>query len=110
MPPTPLNYKAIKPSQETISPIVVTSKRAQNHLFSIQQEHAKLVQGLKDQKARVDSINQQKQAALQSEQTMKAAMQKEQMVNQTQASKDAMDFASKQAELDVKRAALSSRL
>lgn len=91
-----------------ISPPVITSKIASKDFENIKAQHAELVRGIADQGIKVASYNQQKSADLQAQQTMKMQADKEKSVADTQAQKDAMTFSQKQAEIDIKRAALSS--
>lgn len=86
---------------------VVTSKAAQKDLLNIKSQHADLVEGIANQTAKVNEFRQQKAAELQGQNTMKAEMEKERMVADTQQKKDALTFQQKQAELEIKRAALS---
>lgn len=89
------------------SPAVVTSRRAQEHLDDITVKHADLLNGMSQQSQKVAAFNMQKQAELQAENSMKAELEKEKMVADTQAKKDALQFQQKEAELNIKRAALS---
>lgn len=97
-------------SLKTTSPSVITSRVAQNQFLDIKSQHADLVTGIGNQKARVDSLmqqrDQQKAMEMQNKQTMETEIQKEKMTADTSAQKNAMDFALKQSELDIKRAAL----
>lgn len=107
--PTPINYNAIKQSDTPRTPSVITSKAAQKDLLNIQSIHSDLVRGLANQKVRVDAFNQNKAAELVAQNSMKMEMEKEKMVSDTTAQKNAMDFAQKQAELDIKRSVLSMK-
>lgn len=89
------------------SPSVITSKPAQDHLNTIKTDHASILEGMANQKVRVDAYNMQKQSEMATQNAMQSEMQKEKMVNDTTAKKNEMDFAMKQSEIDVKRAALS---
>lgn len=89
---------------------VITSKAAQKDFMKIQTEHADLVRGMADQQVRVATYNQQKAAELANKNAMESEMKKAEMVANTQIQKDAMAFAQKNAELDVKRAALSMKI
>lgn len=90
------------------SPSVITSRPAQDHLQDIKGDHAAILEGMANQKLRVDAFNMQKQSEMAAENTMKTEFEKEKMVNDTTVKKNEMDFATKQAEIDVKRAALSA--
>lgn len=94
-----------------ISPTVITSKPAQRDYDKIVAKHADLVMGMANQKMRVDMVNaerdQQKATEMQNNQTMQTELKKSQMVADTASEKNHLDFASKQAEIDTKRAALS---
>ena len=87
---------------------VVSSKVAQNDFNKIVQTHADMVQKIAGQSQRVSQLNQQKQAELAQKQAMEGQMKQAQMVADTQAQKNAQEFHLKNAELDIKRAALSS--
>lgn len=89
-----------------ISPSVITSKSASREFEHIKGQHADLLTGMANQKMRVDAYSQQKQAEMQAQQTMKTQMEQEKQVYETGVRKDALTFAMKQAELDVKKSAL----
>lgn len=91
-----------------MQPAVITSKPAQRAFMDIKDKHAVLLQDLTAHKAVVDNRKQQKAAAEQSQLEMNHELAKAKMVADTQAQKNALDFQQKQAELDVKRAALAS--
>lgn len=90
-------------------PAVVTSRRAQDDMARIKGIHTDVLMGMSVQKVNVESYNQQKQAEMQQQQVMKADMDKAKMVADTTSQKNALDFQTKQAEIDVKRAALSMK-
>lgn len=90
-----------------ISPTVITSRAASKEFERIKGRHADILTGLTNQKMRVDAQNQQKATEMQNQQVMKNDIDKAKMVNDTTANKDAMDFALRQSEIDIKRAALS---
>lgn len=97
------------------SPAVITSRAAQKHHDTIVSHHSDLLQGMAVQADKVAMYNQQRAVEKQNEQVMQNEVKKEEMVQKTaqgkdmfQAQKDAMTFAQKQAELDIKRAALSA--
>lgn len=83
---------------------------AKDDLFNIQQKHSDAITGMANQSMRLEQMNMQKQAELQNQNSMKMEMDKAKMVNDTTVQKNAMDFQTKQAEIDVKRAALSSNI
>jgi len=87
---------------------VITSKAAEKDLNNIKATHATLLKGMALQNDKVAAYKQNKQAELQAKQTMQAQMEKEKAIADTQAKKDAMTFAQKEAELSIKRAALSA--
>lgn len=91
-----------------MKPAVITSRKAEDHFNDIISQHADIVKGYALQAQKVENYNQQKQAELQSQNSMKMEIEKTKMTNNTQVAKNADDFAIKQAELDVKRAALST--
>ena len=106
--PTTINLKSVKPTEGIRSPAVVTSNMAMKHLNDITAQHAEIVRGIEQQKQRVDAYNQQKQSELANQNAMNAEMQKEKMANDTQAKKDYLDFAQKNAEINAKRTQLST--
>lgn len=90
------------------SPAVLTSRRADDHFAKIKGEHTDMLKNMALQKMKVDQYNMQKQAELQQENTMRGEMDKAKLVAKTTSEKNHLDFAAKQAEIDVKRTALSS--
>lgn len=80
---------------------------AQKDLDKIKGIHNNLLDGMALQSQKVQTLNNQKAAEMQNQQTMENDMEKEKMAANTQSKKNEMDFALKQGELDVKRAALS---
>lgn len=106
---TPINFKAIKGSGGLISPSVITSKPAERDLLNIQTEHGNLVDGLAAQALKVNNYRQQKAAEIQNENAIRSEMEKERMVANTADKKNDMDFQLKNAELDIKRSALSMK-
>lgn len=90
-----------------MNPAVITSKAAQKDFLNIQAKHLDIVQGLTNQSVRVAAVAQQKQAELAAQNAMNAEMEKERIAANTESQKTALDFAQRQGELDVKRAALS---
>lgn len=93
---------------DLLSPAVITSKPAQKDFDRIKATHADLVQGMALQAQKVAAYRQQKAAELQQEQTMRADMDKSTMAANTNVQKNTLDFAAKQGELDIKRAALTA--
>lgn len=91
-----------------ISTAVLTSKPAQKDYERIKSAHADLLQGMVNQADKVAAYKQNKQAEVAQQNSMQMAMEKEKMTADSAAKKDAMTFAQKQAELDIKRAALSA--
>lgn len=89
------------------SPAVVTSRAASDDLDKIRGHHEQLVTGIADQNTRVQNMNMQAQTQIQADNSMKMELEKERMVADTAQKKDALAFQQKQAEIDVKRAALS---
>lgn len=98
-----------KQSSGLRTPAVITSKAATKDLEDIQLHHEEMLSGMATQSMRVQQYNAQKGAELQAEQSMQNEMKKEKMANDTEVQGQAMDFAMKQAELDVKRAALAAK-
>lgn len=93
---------------DTFSPAVVTSKAARDDFENIKVTHSDLLNGMANQAGKAAVYNQQKSADLAQQNAMHMDMEKEKMAADSQDKKDAMTFAQKQAELDIKRAALSS--
>lgn len=89
------------------SPAVITSNKAQQDFDKIKSEHSNILTGIADHHARMEQQNQVKAQQLASDNSMKMEMEKERMVADTAQKKDAMTFAQKQAEIDLKRAALA---
>lgn len=96
------------------SPAVITSKQAQNHYKDIVEQHSDIVTAMANQQQSVNMFNQQKAIEQQNQKIMDNEMEKERMATQTSLSKDAvqsnkdvMTFQQKNAELEIKRAALS---
>lgn len=92
-----------------IKPIpVITSKLASNDYNKIISAHSDIVQGITNQSQKVAQYKQQKEAEIANKAAMENELKQSQMVADTAAKKDALQFAQKQAELDIKRAALSA--
>lgn len=89
------------------SPAVITSRAAQTDMGKIKTAHAGLLEGMANQSIKVSNYNTQKSAELANQNAMKTEMDKAKMTADTSAQKNANDFALKQADLDIKRAALS---
>lgn len=90
-----------------ISPVVVTSKPASKDFERIKANHSEILQGMAIQSDKVAQYHQQKAAELANQNAIKAEVDKQKMISNTEAQKNALDFASKQAEIDIKRAALA---
>lgn len=94
-----------------MKPAVITSKTAAKDFEHIKASHAAIVDGIAQQSQKVQTMRQQnaqqKAAEMQNKQTMETEMKKAQMTADSAAQKNAQDFAIRQGELDVKRAALS---
>ena len=90
-----------------MSPAVITSSRAKTDLANIKARHAGIIEGMTNQKMRVDAYNQQKEVERQNQLTMQNEMAKEQMAQKTIQDKNTMDFHQKQQELELKKIALS---
>lgn len=86
---------------------VISSKAARNDYNKIVQSHADMVQGMAQQAQRVSQLNRQKQNELAQRQSMEGEMKKAQLVADTTTQKNAQDFQLKQAELDIRRSALT---
>ncbi len=91
-----------------MNPSVITSRTAQKDFEKIKANHADIVSGIAMQAQKNEMLGQQKQVELAQQNSMKMEMDKAKMVSDTQSQKNAMDFATKQAEIDIKRASLSS--
>lgn len=89
-----------------MKPAVITSKSAAKDIEKIKLHHKTIVQGIVNQAAKVAANKQQKATEFQTKQTMQNEIQKAKMTSDTQAKKDAMTFAQKQSELDIKRASM----
>ncbi len=91
-----------------MSPSVITSKAASNDLAKIKVAHANIVDGMTNQKMRVDQFNQQRDqqraADMQNQQTMQNELQKSKMTANSADMKTALDFQSKQADQEIQRA------
>lgn len=90
-----------------MSPSVITSRAAQQDFDKIKSEHSTILTGLADHQMRMEQQNQVKAQKLAEDNSMRNEMEKERMVADTTQKKDAMTFAQKQMELDIKRAALA---
>lgn len=90
------------------SPAVISSKKARQDADTIKANHSTLLQGMARHRVKIDAYTQQKAIELQNENAVKTEMDKERMVADSTAQKDAMDFALRQAEIDIKRSSLSS--
>ncbi len=88
---------------------VITSRAAKKDYGDIQARHADLLMGMAAHEAKVSQFRQQKAAEMQNQATMKNEMDKAKLTANTETQKNAMDFHSKQSELDIKRAALSAK-
>ncbi len=89
-------------------PIVLNSKPAQDDFDKIKVHHGELLQGMAAQSVRVAQANMQKATEMQAQQSMRSEMDQAKMAADTTAQKNANDFALKQSELDIKRAALTA--
>lgn len=79
----------------SFSPIVITSKAADNHLNDIKSQHADLLQGMQSQAEKIILFNQQKQA--------------QRVVDQQRSdtlAKESAESDRKTKELEIKQAAL----
>jgi len=83
---------------------VITSKKAQGDFMKIKARHADILTAMTNQKLKVDAYNQQKAAEKQNEQIMQNEMKKEQMTQSTATQKNSLDFQTKNAELDIRKA------
>lgn len=89
------------------SPAVITSNKAQQDFDKIKSEHSNILTGIADHRMRMEQQNQVKAQQLASDNSMRMEMEKAKLTADTQVKKDALTFAQKQAELDIKRAALA---
>ena len=92
---------------ETFSPIVINSKKAQDHYNDIKSQHNDIVRGIQDQLLKVSAINSEKQAANMAEterkESMKMESDKVRMDNEVRI----LDAKNKSRELDIKEQALT---
>ena len=91
-----------------ISPAVITSRAADRHYENIKEQHADILRSMTAQSDKVADFNMRKQSEMAAQSATNAQFQKDMAATNTQAAKDAMTFAQKQTELDIKRASLSS--
>lgn len=89
-----------------MKPAVITSRAASKDMEKIKTIHADLLVGLANHQVNVQGNKQQKSAEMAQKQTMDGEMKKAEMTANTANQKNALDFQSKQAELDIKRSAL----
>lgn len=88
----------------TFSPIVITSRKAQDHYNKVKIEHADILTGMENQRLQVEKYNQQQAVEKQNQ----AIMQKEQQEKEMQTQKDMLEHQRKMEEIEIKRQALSS--
>jgi hypothetical protein len=87
---------------------VLTSKPAQKDFQNIKSQHADILKSMALHAEKTTAYKQNKEAQFAQQNAMQMEMDKEKMTADTQAKKDAMTFAQKQSEIDIKRAALSA--
>lgn len=99
---------------DTISPVVITSKAADEHINTIKMQHSDLLQGMQDQQTRVTQYHAQKQADFQAEQQVQRDQQQQEKenninINKQNAESQAKILAeqNKAKELEIKQQALS---
>lgn len=92
---------------DTIKPIVITGKAAENHLNTIKNQHADMVQGIQDQSMRVAEFNanrqMQQQQANQEAKAAKTESDKQAMEGQAKI----LEQQNKAQELAIKQQALA---
>lgn len=90
---------------------VITSGKAKEDYLNIKNSHADILMGMANQKVRVDQLNQARDQARQTEEqnlrVMQNELKKQEMVTGVTREKNVMDYNLKNAELDIKRAALA---
>lgn len=91
-----------------MSPAVITSRVASKDLEKIKAQHADILTGIANQTIKIQQYNQQKSVEQQNQQVMRNELEKEKMAANTNDMKTALDFQTKQSELDIKRAALTA--
>lgn len=82
---------------------------AKDDLDKIRSQHDEIIKNMADQSVRVAQYDMQKQSELASKNAMQAEMEKNRMAANTDTQKNTLDFAQKQAETDIKRAAISMK-
>ena len=91
-----------------MKPSVITSRMAARDFEKIKASHADLVTGISNQQMKVNAYRQQKAAEMQNQNVMQQEMETAKMTANSNDMKTALDFQQRQAELDVKRSALTS--
>lgn len=91
------------------SPAVITSKAAQKDVADITTKHADIMAELANHTVRVQGVQQQRAAQMQANQAMQVGMQKDKAAADSEAQNTAIDFALRQAEIDIKRSALAMK-
>lgn len=89
-----------------ISPVTITSRKAEEDFADITAKHSDLLQGMAVQSMKVANYNAQKAAQIANEQAIKGEMEKERLVADTAQKKDALAAQQKSEELSIKRQAL----
>ena len=92
---------------DSYSPIVITSKLAENHLNSIKAKHADILQGMQAQAQKIATFNQEKAQQAQMENERSASMKMENDKAAIDAQTRMLEQQNKQRELDIKAQALS---
>lgn len=90
------------------SPAVITSRAAEKDYNEIVANHTDILKGYATQANKVDNFQQQRSARMTADNELQSENKKANMVTDTQNTKNANDFATKQAEIDIKRAQISA--
>lgn len=91
----------------TFSPIVITSKTANQHLNGIKNQHSELIQGMQQQSARVSQFNADKQLQMQAQDQQAKAEQQASQKQQMDSQAKILEQQNKAQELAIKQQALS---
>ncbi len=98
----------LRPAKQ-ISPIVITSKAAQDDFLNIKSHHDDLLRSYSEHSMRVQQYNADKAAKMASDNAVKGEMDKAKMTANTETQKMALDHQTRMAEIDLKRSALTMK-
>jgi len=90
-----------------ITPLVITSKAAQEHLDGIKISHSKLLQDMQDQSTRVSQFTAEKDAKRQVSEQEAQRVNMENEKSKMEADNSRLEQENKRRELDIKAQALS---